>query len=334
MKTSDFVKSLFRDYEETAELRDFMEELERNLEDRVAHLVKKGLPESDAFAKASAELGDISALADELSLKRRQEAIQDAYLGIRRYMKIGRVAAYVISGAALLLGIICALVAYLSVGGSFSTPSTMEIEARIAAFGTLMIFFTAAVMGFTFLVLTQESAARYPMGKKRAAWYTLASGLIAFGITLFPLTYFAVSRDQLGPFFGAAELPGILPALMPALAAEIPFLIPGAALLAFLCLTEKNRLKPWAIAHYWEEQQRSEAFLADPAQAARFGLFSGAIWIGAAGLFIALGFVLGFRFSWLVFIFAVAIQLVVQGLLSGESRNNQAGNGRIHEHKA
>ncbi|MDR2553646.1 MAG: permease prefix domain 1-containing protein [Treponema sp.] len=311
MKTKEYVKSLFTGYEETGELRDFMEELERNLEDRVVHLVKKGLPEHEAFAKASAELGDVSALADELSLKRRQEAIQDAYLGIRRYMKPWRVAVYVFFGTALALGIVIALVSYLSVGGTFSTRSTVEIEARIAAFGTLIIFFTAAAMGFTFLGLTQESAVRYPMGKKRAAWYTLAAGLIAFGITLFPLTYFAVSRDALRTFFGAAELPG----LMPALAAEIPFLIPGIAFLAFLCLTEKNRLKPWAAAHHREEMKNAEALWDDPAVSVRLGLFSGAIWIGALGLFVALGFAVGFRFSWLVFIFATAVQLLIQGLL-------------------
>jgi hypothetical protein len=54
----------------------------------------------------------------------------------------------------------------------------------------------------------------------------------------------------------------------------------------------------------------------NPAAAARFGLFSGAIWIFAIGLFILLGFLIGFKFSWLVFVFAVAIQLLVQGLMS------------------
>jgi hypothetical protein len=200
----------------------------------------------------------------------------------------------------------------------------VETDARAAAFGTLLVFVTAAVMGFTFLGLTQENAARYPMGKKRAAWYTLAAGLISFGAALFPLVYFAVSMDALRTFFGAAELPG----LMPALAAQIPFLIPGAALLAFLCLTEeKSRLKPWAMTRYREELRIHEKFFTDPAQAARFGLFSGAVWICAAGFFIALGFMVGFQFSWLVFVFALAAQLLLQGFLSREPEKTGGGNG-------
>jgi len=45
-------------------------------------------------------------------------------------------------------------------------------------------------------------------------------------------------------------------------------------------------------------------------------LFSGAIWICAIGLFVLLGFIIGFKFSWLVFVFAIAFQLLVQGFMS------------------
>jgi hypothetical protein len=53
----------------------------------------------------------------------------------------------------------------------------------------------------------------------------------------------------------------------------------------------------------------------DPAMAARFGMFSGAIWIFAFGFFFLLGFLISFKFSWLVFIFATAVQLLVQGVM-------------------
>ncbi|MDR3172063.1 MAG: hypothetical protein LBU17_10625 [Treponema sp.] len=39
MNTKDYVKSLFKDYEETEALRDFMEELQTNLDDRIASMV-------------------------------------------------------------------------------------------------------------------------------------------------------------------------------------------------------------------------------------------------------------------------------------------------------
>jgi len=296
MKAQEFVKSLFKDYEETPALRDFMEEIQSNLEDRTASLVKKGLSEDEAFAKASAELGDVGALADEMSLKRRQEVYEDAYLGIQRYMNPSRVAAYVVFGSLLVFGVISALVVYFS---HFALMKNLMMTTA-----TLLPFFVASVAGFTFLGLTQETAAVYPMPKKRAAWYSLAAGLISFGLILFPLVYFTVSREP----FSFVEKWG----LVPALASEIPFLIPGIGLLVYLCLTEKPRLKPWAM----QNAAGYAAYLnCDPANMIRFGLFSGAIWIFAIGVFVALGFIIGFKFSWLVFVFATAGQLLAQALL-------------------
>jgi hypothetical protein len=76
----ELVDSLFEGYEQTAELADFKEELLSNLNDKLESLVKKGMDSETAFAKASAELGDISALADELSLKKRKEVFEEVYI--------------------------------------------------------------------------------------------------------------------------------------------------------------------------------------------------------------------------------------------------------------
>jgi hypothetical protein len=297
MNTKEYIQSLFGAYEETAELNDFMEELQGNMDSRITSLIKKGMTGEDAFARVSAELGDITSLADEMSLKRRQEVYQDIYLGIRNYMNPWRVAAYVICGMILAFGIISALVAYLGVAGTAMKESGItESAAKTAAFGTLLLFLTAAVSGFTFLGATQETAVRYPLGKRRAALYTLAAALISFGASLFPLVYFAVEDHG----------------LLPAFASEIPFLIPGGALLAFLALSEKDRLKPWAKNHYREEIKKN---METPAGSSCLGLFSGSIWIMAAGLFLLLGFIVSFKYSWLVFVFAIALQLFVQGVL-------------------
>jgi hypothetical protein len=58
----------------------------------------------------------------------------------------------------------------------------------------------------------------------------------------------------------------------------------------------------------------------DPVIAGRFGMFSGAIWIFAAGLFILFGFLIGFKYSWPVFVFAIAFQLLLQGILYKPSK--------------
>jgi hypothetical protein len=173
-----------------------------------------------------------------------------------------------------------------------------EAERMPGVFGVLLVFVTAAVAGFTFLGMTQETAALYPMRKKRAALYTAGAGVAAFGLVLFPLTYFATGRG-----------------LMEAIATLFPFVLPGAGLLVFLGLTERGRLKPWAAERMLAEVRGAH----EGAAAVRFGLYSGAVWIFAAGGFVLAGFLIGFRYSWLVFIFAVAVQLVVQALCVGRA---------------
>jgi hypothetical protein len=257
------------------------------------------MTEAAAFDKAAAELGDVSALADEISLKRRREVYEEAYLGIRRYMKAPRVAAWVISGALLLSGLTAAAIAYVSLPlAGLGRP-----EQYGGLFGTIMVSLCLTVPAFCFLGLTQESASRYPMSKKRAAWYALAAFLLSAGVSLLPLTYFSAGYTP--PGLAAAGALGVL----------MPFAIPGAALLVFLCLTEKDRSKPWARELRSGALKREMEIWNDPATANRFGLFSGAIWIFAAGLFLVLGFTIGFRFSWLAFVFATAFQLLLQGIM-------------------
>jgi hypothetical protein len=302
MKTNDYVQSLFTDYEETPELKDFMEELQSNLEDRIASLVKKGLSENEAFTKATAELGDIGVLAGQMSLKRRQEVYQDAYLGIRRYMKAPRVIAYVFFGAVLVFGFITAALAYFSTRGEIDAvlpAGRFDTAGLVPLFGVLMPFTTLGIAGFVFLGLTQESSALYPMRKKRALCYSLAAVLITFGLTMMPLAYFAVQKD-VSPLSAVSML--------------IPFGLPGAGLLAFLVLTERSRFKPWMKDRAMETLKKEREMMSGPALT-RFNLFSGAIWIGAAACFLLFGFLAGFRYSWTAFVFAVALQLAVHGIL-------------------
>jgi hypothetical protein len=301
MNAKALIDSLFAGYEETAALVDFKEELLSNLNAKIESLIQKGMDESAAFEKASAELGDVSALADDLSLKKRKEVFEEVYMDRARYMSVPRVALYVVFGFLALFGVIVGAISYFSIRGD------LEMDFNLSAsFGAMMPFITSAIAGFTFLGLTQETAAAYPMSKKRAAWYTLAAGLIAFGITTMPVTYFTTR-------FAATSFE-----ILTTIAILIPFVLPGGGLLAFLVLTEKDRLKPWAKKFRAGAVEREMQMWNDPAIATRFGMFSGAIWIFAVGLFFLLGFTIGFKFAWLVFVFAVAVQLLVQGLMSGQ----------------
>jgi hypothetical protein len=112
---------------------------------------------------------------------------------------------------------------------------------------------------------------------------------------------------------------------MAAVATLIPFFLPAVGLLVFLVLTEQNHLKPWAKARYDTIVSREQEMWTDPATANQFGMFSGAIWIGALALFVALGFAIGFKYSWLMFLFAIVVQLLVQGAMYKKvSRDNKA----------
>jgi hypothetical protein len=178
-----------------------------------------------------------------------------------------------------------------------------------------MVFCVAGAVMLTFLGFTQETASKYPLPRKRTIFYTLSVGVFAFGLFCMPLTYLSVAGEGLitaelaahGVAFSAGNL-----SLMTAVSTMIPFIVPSVALFVFLVLTEKDRRKPWAVKHANEYRRQEAAFFADPAQATRFGLISGAIWITAIALFIVLTMNIGILYSWLAFAGAIVVQLLIQ----------------------
>ena len=287
MNTCKYIDSLFSDYQETPELKDFKEELNCFLDERIKALMKTGMVEKNAFEKATKELGDMSAVADEVSRKKKQEILGEMYMKTRNYMSTKRILLYVLCGAALGFGFIVAMLS-----GYFSG----EINA---IFGTLLVFACIPILGFLFLGLTQETAVHEPMSWKRALFYVAAAGVFLYGVVVFLIAYFDKS----------AGLPY-------AIATLIPFILPSGALGAFLIMTEKDRSKPWvrqqreeAIKHSWQN-------FASPAQMERFGLFSGAIWIAAAAVFVLLTILFGLKFSWLAIVAALVGQMIVLAMFA------------------
>ncbi len=282
MNSNKYIDSLFSDYQETSALTDFKEELKNFLDERIKTLIKSGLDEKDAFEKATNELGDMSAVADEISRKKKQEILGEMYMKTRHYMSTWRIALYVLCGTTLGFG---AIVAILS--GFFSG----DVNAPL---GSLLIFGGIPILGFLFLGLTQETAVREAMGWKRALLYVVAAGVFLFGVFVFLVVYFENS----------AGLPY-------AIATLIPFILPSLAFGAFLILTEKDRSKPWVIRQREECMKRSRERFGDPVQEERFGLFSGALWVAAIAAFILLTILFDLKFSWL----AIAAALIGQMLI-------------------
>ena len=73
-------------------LDDFKEELRGFLDERIKNLVQTGMAQRDAFFQATSELGDMSAVADEISRKKKQEVLAEMYMRTRHYMPTSRIA--------------------------------------------------------------------------------------------------------------------------------------------------------------------------------------------------------------------------------------------------
>jgi len=287
MNTRKYIDSLFSDYQETSELTDFKEELKSFLDERIRTLVKSGMDEKDAFEKATNELGDMSAVADEISRKKKQEILAEMYMKTRHYMSTWRIALYILCGTVLGFGVIVA-----ALSGFFSG----DVSAPL---GSLLVFGVIPILGLLFLGLTQETAVREPMGWKRALLYVLAAGVFLFGVIVFIMRYF---EDGAGLPYAIATL--------------IPFILPSLAFGAFLILTEKDRSKPWVKKQREEYMKRSMERFGDPAREERFGLFSGALWIAAIALFILLTILFGFKFSWLALVAALIGQMLILAMFT------------------
>jgi len=282
MDTRKYIDSLFSDYEETSALTDFKEELKSFLDERIKALVKSGMNEDEAFRKATNELGDMSAVADEISRKKKQEILAEMYMKTRHYMSTLRIALYILCGTVFAFGVIVAVMSKFFSG---------DINAPL---GSLLVFGVVPILGFLFLALTQETATHEPMDWKRALMYVIAAGIFLFGVIVFIITYF---EDSAGLPYAIATL--------------IPFILPSLAFGAFLILTEKDRSKPWVKKQREEYIRRSRERFGDPVQEERFGLFSGALWIAAIAAFVLLTMLFGLKFSWL----AIAAALIGQMLI-------------------
>ena len=307
-KTTQFVESLWASYEETARLIDFKAELAGNLDEKINSLVKKGMDEEEAFQKAAAELGDISSLADEMALQKKQEVLEEAFMDIRHYMDTKRILAYIAFGLVFLFGIIVAVISLYAV--DIDTAAAPVAQKWTAFFGVLLGFIPVSIAGLTFMGLTQELPDLYPLPTKRALWYSAAALLLIMGLLIFPLTWFS-TLDSLENH-----------SIVAALGTLIPFALPSIALFVYLGLSEKDRSKPW-MRKRREEEMKNYSFASDPAMAAKFGMYSGALWMLAIALFLLLGFIIGFKYSWLTFVFAIPAQLFVQGIMTHTSTTSK-----------
>ena len=97
--------------------------------------------------------------------------------------------------------------------------------------------------------------------------------------------------------------------------------VTAIAVLSYLGATQTNRHKPWMV-----EQQRAATvanrFDEDPASAARFGIYTAAIWTVAFVVAVALGFTVGWLWALVALVggFVAMLVTLARMLFGAESR--------------
>jgi 4-hydroxybenzoate polyprenyltransferase len=285
------VSAIFENYEDTPQLQDFREEISMNLLERVRDLTKKGMDESEATGKALSELGDITEVADAIGKQKRQEAIGD-YFFPKAPLDRKHAVGYSAAAALLVLGLV----------------SVFLVSHQHVSLGQLLLVFLPfslpSACGFVYLGLTQETRAHYPLRGKRAALFCLAAGLMFTGAVLgasilfqgTPLTEVTIQN------LAWIKAESLSVHMLPSLLVLLLLILPGAGMLGYLVLTQEKRYKPWLV-----EQIRLSATV----YGERFGLVCAAIWTFAFALFVLLGFLIGWHPAWIVFLFAIATQMLV-----------------------
>jgi hypothetical protein len=277
----------------TPEVQDLKEEIRDNLLFRVAELEASGIEPADAARRAMAELGDVRALVADAAAEpvpARTESASAAALRNRVRPNPGFVVRTVllsIVAAAALVLLVLGLIDVLSLG-------TGVLIGLSAVFGVALGVVTADA-------LRQDTTASHPLPTGRALAFGASTGLLLAGLAF---TVVVIVRLELAWLI----LSGLL-------------VVAAIAVLSYLGATQTNRHKPWMV-----EQQRSATvanrFDEDPASAARFGIYTAAIWIVAFVVAVVLGFTVGWLWALVALVggFVAMLVTLARMLFGGESR--------------
>jgi hypothetical protein len=259
----------------TADVQDLKEEMRANLVARVAELEGSGLPTNRAAQQAMAELGDIRSVIDESAVLvgRPGPAARDQVRPKPTFVVRTVILALLVAGAAAVLAI-PAFGPAVALGWQF-----VSVAAGAVAAGVIVAD-----------ALRQETTTNYPVPRRRAAGYGLATvvALAGAGSAALRLRH--------------ASVPWLVGGGLAVLIAAIGF--------TYLAATQTNRHKPWAVRLRTAQQQAGDRFTEDPASAARFGLYTAAIWLVALAAFAVLTFTVGWAWSWLALVGGVAAMTV------------------------
>lgn len=281
-KIKKHVDDLFSDIYDTKQLGELKEEVSANLLEKINDFISSGFSEEDAFIKGVSSLGDMNELVE--SLKKASEA-KAADMFNNQPLDKKHVLGYVTASAILLFGAMVTGIVYL------------QMKDLLTTISTLMPFFIASVGLFVYFGLTQETTHDYGMNWKRALAYSLATVVMLFGFFVTGIVYFNGNE------------------LFEVLASAMPFITPAVVVFIYLGLTEKSRSK---MGQDWQKQWIE--YYSNHQSIMLRGNISGALWIFSFAAFILLGITWSWRYSWIVFIFAVGFEVLIEAYFSAKKK--------------
>lgn len=287
----------FQGVEMTPDAQDLKEEVRANLMARAEELEAAGATPSDAARQALSELGDVRELLDETSDAAPSRST-DAYVALvqrhRVRPKPGFVVRVVVWSIAAVVGITLGI---LGASGVLPIP----LGAQIGLFG-LASTGLALVVGDS---LSQETTTNHPMPQSRAAGYFLATLLGAFGLGFVALVA-----------FGSMPMWGIVFAALGVIASIILF--------SFLGATQTNRHKAWT--RQVAAATPPNRFEREPDTAARFGVYTAAIWLVTFAVIAVLVFTVGWWWAPVAFVggFALMMLLLARMLFAPEKSDKNS----------
>jgi hypothetical protein len=271
----------------TPDAQDLKEEIRANLVARVDELEASGVAPAEAARRAIAELGDVRELLGEAdaapgasgSAGAMAETPQAAFLRHRVRPKPGFVVRVVVWSVLLVVGVTLAV---LGATGVLPLPA-----------GPVILFLGIASTGLGLIVgdaLAQETTTNHPMPTNRAGGYGLATFLALYGLG-----------------FGGLIALGALPMWCVVFAAL--GVIASIILYAFLGATQTNRHKAWTRTSHTELPPNR--FEQEPETAARFGIYTAAIWLVTFAVILVIGFTVSWWWAPLAFLGGLAVMMIV-----------------------
>ncbi|MFE5292220.1 permease prefix domain 1-containing protein [Isoptericola sp. NPDC056618] len=295
----------FAGVEPSPEVQDLKEEIRANLEARAAELQAGGASPDHAARRAFDELGDVRALVADAQADVAAETggaprtpMQEAFAAAQQHRVRPR--------PRFVLGIVLASLVFAALV-AVCVLAALDVFALPALVVAALLLTASSAAGFVVgSSLSQETSTNHPMPSSRAGGYYLATGLTVLALLLAVFVLLGAFDPWMYVVAGAA-------------------LVVGGVLFTMLGVTQTNRKKAWVrdVARAHASGHHFDRFDHDPAAAARFGVYTVVIWLAAFVVFVVLGLTVGWAWSWLTFVVALAVMMLVLARMLFRSTEEQ-----------